>query len=174
MDDTIYCLVDRDGKVHGRLGAASFADVARECGLSESDCYECRFDIAARRLLVDRATPASALAVQEYVDQRVGSPERLMTYAAAGHLQKSVLVNLLRVEYRQPYLRACAEIERHYTEACAAKNDPCLESGCSVEGEGEICLQPLLNAGVEYQQACAAEWSKLFRLPANRIDAWRY
>jgi hypothetical protein len=75
-----------------------------------------------------------------------------------------MLVNLLSLDQ---------EIERRYTEACTAKNDPCLESGCSVEGEDEICLQPLLNAGIEYQKACAAEWIKLFRVPRNRIDAWK-
>ncbi len=70
-------------------------------------------------------------------------------------------------------MKACAAIERRYTEACIAKEDPCLESGCSVEGEDEICRQPLLNAGIEYQQACAAEWVRLFRASTNRIDAWR-
>jgi hypothetical protein len=58
--------------------------------------------------------------------------------------------------------------------ACGAKNDPCLESGCSIDHEaGETCLQPLLNAGIEYDKACAAEWFKLFQSPQNRVEAWR-
>ena len=103
------------------------------------------------------------------VDQCVGSPEELMRVAAQGRLPKSALVNLLALEHRQAFLDACAVIERKYTEDCTATNDPCLESGCAVEGE--ICLQPLLRAGVEYHRACAAEWTKLFADPRNRIDA---
>ena len=171
--DVILYLVDPDGKVHVKLGGVSFADVAREFVLTEIKCQEYRFDFSTRRLIVERATPASALAVQEDVTQRVGSPDRLMRFAEQGHLPKHVLVNLLSIDQRQPYLEACAQIERRYTEACTAKDEPCLESGCSVEGEGEICLQPLVNAGIEYQQACAAEWIKLFRVSRNRIDAWK-
>jgi len=114
-----------------------------------------------------------ALAVQEDVSEHVGSPDRLMKFAEQGHLPKHILVNLLSIDQRQPYLEACTQIERRYTEACTAKNDHCLESGCSVESEDEICLQPFLNAGIEYQQACAAGWIKLFRASMNRIDAWK-
>jgi hypothetical protein len=173
MNNTMYCVVDPHGKVYVKLGAESFEEVARPFGLSESGCQEYRFDLTARRLLVKRATPAGAIAVQEYLNQRLGSPERLMAFAEEGYLPKHVLVDLLSIENRRPYLETCAGIERKYTQACTAKNDPCLESGCSVEGEEEICLQPLLNAGVEYHQACAAEWMKLFRTPTNRIDAWK-
>src|SRR5579872_4294392 len=84
------------------------------------------------------------------------TPETLMKLAEEGHLSKAVLAESLSVEKRKPFLEACARIERTYTEECTAKNDPCLESGCSVVGE--ICLQPLLNAGLEYHKACAAEW----------------
>ena len=173
VDAMMYYLVDPHGEVYAKVGAQSFADLARECGVVEPECQEYRFDLSSRRLIVDRATPASALAVQEDVSNRVGSPERLMAFAEQGQLPKLMLVDLLSLDQRQPYLEACAQIERRYTEACTAKNDPCLESGCSVEGEDEICLQPLLNAGIEYQQACAAEWIKLFRVPRNRIDAWK-
>ena len=173
MDAILYYLVDPDGKVYVKHEAQSFAEVARAFGLTESRCQEYRFDLSSRRLLVDRATPASALAVQEYVSQRFGSPDRLMKFAEEGHLPKHILVNLLSFDQRRLYMDGCAQIERRYTEACTAQNDPCLESGCSVEGEDENCLQPLLNAGIEYQRACAAEWLKLFRVPAKRIDAWK-
>jgi hypothetical protein len=169
----IYCLVDTDGKVHVKPDAESYAEVAREFGLNRQKCYEYRFDLVTRRFLVDRGSPSSALAVQEYVDNQVGSAERLMTFAGEGYLSKRVLAELLSIEQRQRYLDACAHIERRYTEACTARNDPCLESGCSVEGEDEICLQPILNAGPEYQHACGAEWLKRFRMPVNRIDAWK-
>ncbi len=132
--DVILYLVDPDGKVYVKLGGESFADVARELGLTESKCQEYRFDFSSRRLIVERATPASALAVQEDVTRRVGSPDRLMKFAEQGHLPKHVLVNLLSIDQRQPSLKACAQVERRYTEACRATNEPCLESGCSVGG----------------------------------------
>src|SRR5216117_933265 len=94
------------------------------------------------------------------VDQRVATSEELMKFAEQGRLPKSLLVNLLYVEHRQGYLDACAVIEKKYTEDCTATNDPCLESGCAVRGE--ICLQPLLRAGIDYHRACAAEWIKRF------------
>jgi hypothetical protein len=51
-----------------------------------------------------------------------------------------------------------------------SKNDQYLASGCSVEGEDGICLQLLLNAGIEHQQACLVELIRRFRVPENRID----
>jgi hypothetical protein len=174
MDGTIYCLVDARGKVYVKDFAESHADVAAHFALNERDCQTYRFDLADRQLLTDRATPASANAAQTYLNQRVGTPERLMQFAEDGHVSKGVLANLLDVEARQPYLEACAAIEQKYTKECAAKKDPCLESGCSIDqAAGEVCLQPLLNAGVEYHKACAAEWTKLFRRPQNRVDAWK-
>ena len=112
----------------------------------------------------------SMLAV-EILSRDEWTSESLMKFAEEGHLSKGVLVNFLRAEKRKPFLDACARIEKKYTEECTAKNDPCLESGCSVEGE--ICLQPLLYAGVEYHKACAAEWIKMFRNTADRIETWR-
>lgn len=104
-------------------------------------------------------------------DRTVRSPEALMTFAAEGHLPKGTLASVLKPEYRRAYLEACANIEKQYTEDCAAQNDPCLESGCSVVGvEGESCLQPLLRASLAYHKACAAEWMKIFRNPHARID----
>ena len=79
-------------------------------------------------------------------------------------LSKNELAALLEPESRQPFLERCAAIEKRYTEECAAQNDPCLESGCSVAGvEGEACLQPLLRADREYRKACLAEWLTFFR-----------
>ena len=114
---------------------------------------------------------------KRYIDDGAGSytevetPADLMAFAEEGRLPKQVLASLLTRESRQQYLDACAAIERRYTEACTANNDPCLEGGCAAEGE--ICLQPLLRAEVDYQKACTAEWMKLFENPANRIDAWK-
>lgn len=95
-------------------------------------------------------------------------PDGLMAFAAEGNLTKAELAELLTPQSRVAYLQVCAAIERAYTEACAATGDPCLESGCSIEAEGEICLQPVLNAGPAYQEVCAAEWIKVFRDPRNR------
>ena len=79
--------------------------------------------------------------------------------AVDGRLSKPVLTGLLPPEKRTAFLAACAHIEKQYTEACGATGDPCLESGCALEGE--VCLQPLLRAGDDYHKACAAEWLKL-------------
>jgi hypothetical protein len=174
MEGTIYCLVDTGGKVYVTDVAASHADVAAHFALNESDCQKYRFDVADRRLLAERATPASAVAAQAFLNQRVGTAERLMQFAEEGHLSKAALASLLGIESRRPYLDACAAIERKYTAECAGKNDPCLESGCSMDrAAGETCLQPLLNAGLTYQQECTAEWIDTFRSPQNRIDAWK-
>jgi hypothetical protein len=104
------------------------------------------------------------------MEERLDSPERLMQYAAEGRLTKHSLATLLTAEPRRVFLEACATIEMKYTTDCTATNDPCLESGCAVEGE--VCLQPLLNAGTEYHRAYGAKWAALFADPANRVSAW--
>ena len=174
MDTTIFCLVDRGGHVYVKEGARSFAEVAVGFGLNETECQEYSFDLITRQFSAHRAIPFCANAAHAYLADRLGTSERLMQFAADGHLSKDVLVNLLDLESRQPYLDACAVIEKKYTEECAAENDPCLESGCSIDqAAGEICLQPLVRAEIEYHKACADEWIKLFRRPRNRIDAWK-
>ena len=101
----------------------------------------------------------------------VETPETLMRYATEGRLSKHALASLLASSPRPAFLAACAGIEKGYTDACAAAGDPCLESGCSCEGE--TCLQPLLRAETEYQRACGAEWAKLFADGKNRDATWR-
>jgi hypothetical protein len=174
VDAMIYCLVDRHGNVFTTAGASSFEEAARELGVNERECQEYRYDLAARRLLADRATPSSALAVQDAVNRQVGNPERLMTFAGGGHMPKLMLLNLLSGDQRQAYLEACSRIERQYTNACMSNPVNCLATGCSVRGTDEICLAPLMHAGIEYQKACAAEWIKLFLAPAHRVDAWKH
>jgi len=173
MDAIMYFLVDPHGTVHVKPAAASYAEVAREFGLIESECHKYRFDLAARRFLVDRGSSASGLAVQERMSQQIGSPDLLMRFADEGHLPKQVLANLLTLDQRQRFLNACTQVERQYTQECTASTEPCLESGCSVAGGNEICLQPILRAGIDYHRGCAAEWLKLFRDSRNRVDAWQ-
>ena len=96
--------------------------------------------------------------------------DQVMAHAMGGRFPKSVLASMLATAARPAFLDACARIERRYTEACAAANDPCLESGCSCEDE--ICLQPLLRAESEYRRACGAEWVRLFADAANRDPFW--
>ena len=171
MEATIYCLVDGTGTVYEKAGAESFSEIAANFGLDERACTPYRFDLTNRRLFMDRGNPESHRSVRDYLDRRVGTPERLMKFAEEGRLPKHVLMNLLAQDSRAAYLVACAAIERKYTNDCAARNDPCLESGCAVEGE--ICLQPLLRAEIDYHRACAGEWIKVFANPRNRIDAWK-
>ena len=94
----------------------------------------------------------------------------LITLARQGRLSKQVLVKFLAFDKRKAYLDTCAAIEKHYTEACTAKNDPCLAGGCAAEGE--ICLQPLEEAGIEYYKACGEAFADLFADPLNRAEAW--
>lgn len=99
------------------------------------------------------------------------APEQVMKYAADGALTKHALGTLLSAPARRRFTEACARVEAQYTEACRAEGDPCLESGCSMEGER--CLQPLLRAGTEYHKKCGAEWAALFADVANRDPSWR-
>jgi hypothetical protein len=99
------------------------------------------------------------------------APERVMEVAANGRLSKHALGTLLSAPARRRFFEACARIETAYTEACRAEGDPCLESGCSMEGER--CLQPLVQAGTEYYKKCGAEWNTLFTDPVNRDPSWR-
>jgi hypothetical protein len=101
----------------------------------------------------------------------IATPEQVMAAAIAGRLSKHALTGLLTPRARPAFLAACAKIEMRYTEACRAKGDPCLESGCSMEGDR--CLQPLLDAGNDYDKACGAEWATLFADVANRDPSWR-
>ena len=101
---------------------------------------------------------------------RINTPKRLMTYAAEGKVSKAGMASVLAMKPRNDFLRECAKIERQYTVECAAQNDPCLESGCSAEGE--ICLAPLIRAGSEYKKACAVAWQRLFVKAENRVCGW--
>ena len=85
----------------------------------------------------------------------------MKNFADEGRISKAELAGLLALENRQAFLDTCAAIERRFTEECTAKPDPCLESGCSCEGE--ICLQPLQHAESAYHKACAAAWLPLYR-----------
>src|SRR5262245_22097550 len=108
------------------------------------------------------------------VDGHALDAERIMRRAADGGYDRTYLASLLEPGTRRKYLDACAEIERSYTTSCRDKNDPCLESGCSMdEASGDICLQPLLAVGEDFDRACVSEWLKLFKDPDKRIAAWR-
>jgi hypothetical protein len=170
MHCQIYCLVDAGGHVYVKDGALSHSEVAQSAGLDSDVCDRYRFDLASRHLFVDRGRPASDHAAQTYWDRQVGSPAKLVTFAAEGHLTKQVLGRLLGAENARAYLDACTVIEKQYTVDCAAQGDPCLESGCALEGE--VCLDPLLKAGGEYHRACGAAWSILFEDPRHRTQAW--
>jgi len=172
MDCDIYCLVDDSGRVYVKDGAISHSEVAANFGLEAHECETYRFDLAARRLRVDRGTPDSDRAAHDYWDRQVGSPEKLMAFAAEGHLTKLVLGSLLGAADTPAYLDACTVIEKRYTAECTAKPDPCLESGCALEGE--VCLEPLLRAGAEYHRACAGAWKIQFADPRHRIQAWMH
>jgi hypothetical protein len=98
--------------------------------------------------------------------------DELIRSALDGRLSKADLADALDADNRLRFLRACAAIERQYTEACGTSGDPCLESGCSVDHEhGEACLQPVLRAGAAYQKAIGAAWAELYQDPRKRSDS---
>lgn len=101
----------------------------------------------------------------------VETPEALMLWALEGRLSKQQLTALLTPASRPDFLEACVVIERRLTDACGAAGDPCLESGCSCEGD--VCLQPIERAGTDYFRACGTEWVKLFADAHNRDHGWR-
>ena len=99
------------------------------------------------------------------------TPDGVMTHAIEGRLSKHALAGLLAPKARRAFYDACARIEQRYTSECRELNDPCLESGCSMEGER--CLQPILGAGIDYYKECGAEWAKLFADGVNRDEFWK-
>jgi hypothetical protein len=101
----------------------------------------------------------------------LGSPDRLMTVAGEGHLSKFALASVLESDSRQQFLDSCAVLEKRFTADCPAHGETCLADGCAMDGE--VCLQALLKAGSAFQQACAAEWTQLFKVERNRVAAWR-
>lgn len=170
MEDVINWVVNADGTV-----VVLDTDPARgaiaDAAIEERAPGSYRFDLTTRKLLADRGNAVSDRTAHGFVEESLATPEKLMTFAAAGHLPKRVLADLLVGPRRQAFLEACAAIEKKYTEECTAQNDPCLESGCAVAGE--VCLQPVLRAELDYHRACAAEWIKVFASRGNRVEAWR-
>jgi hypothetical protein len=102
----------------------------------------------------------------------IGSPEHLIDIARAGRLAKLELLRFLAPDARKAFLDRCGAVEKQLTHDCAATGDPCLESGCSCEGEDEACLQPVERAGVDYYKACGAIFADLFADPKNRNAHW--
>lgn len=166
----IYCVVTPTGQVWA--STESYAQAAAAAGVDVEACGQYRFHLATRQLIADRSSPAADEAVRAYLDRHFGTPEKLIRVALDGGLPKPVLSELLAANTRHQFLEACAAIERRYTAECVAAADPCLEvPSCGLDDE--ICLQPLLRAGSDYEKACAAEWAALFADPRNRADAWR-
>lgn len=99
------------------------------------------------------------------------TPDDVIAYALEGRLSKHALAGLLTPGARRRFAAACSVVEQRYTNECRDMNDPCLESGCSADGER--CLQPLVRAGVDYHKACGEEWAKLFADSANRDGSWK-
>ena len=89
------------------------------------------------------------------------SPSQLMNLAERGLLAKAEMADLLADEPRAEFLAACARVEHSITDACAAHADFCLASGCAMDGD--VCLNAILNAGPNYNQACARLWLPLFQ-----------
>lgn len=171
MDGTFYLLVDTFGKVYGEDGASSYKEVAERFGLDPAVCQQYRFNLPLRRVVFDRGAPDGVRTALRYLNEHLGTPERLMQAARDGRFSKGVLMELLAPSVREAFAEACSQLERRFTEACTASGEPCLASGCAAEGE--VCLEPLMRAKPEYQRACGAAWVRLFDAPEHRVPAWK-
>ena len=89
------------------------------------------------------------------------SADELMQRAVEGTFDKAQLADLLPSEWRSRFFAACDDVEREFTRACTTAGDPCLASGCALEGG--VCLNALLNAGPAYNKACGRVWVRVFR-----------
>lgn len=107
----------------------------------------------------------------QYFKKVIGTPAQLMDIALKGHFSKLELAELLLPEKKNIYLDVCARFEKALTEACTAKNDPCLEDGCALEEE--TCLNAVLESKEIYTTAYVSAWIYLFINPNNRIPAWK-
>lgn len=172
MNPMIHWLVDGGGTVYLKDGAESHAEVAAAFDLTAPASGKYRFDLVSRRVIRDQGDPATDRPAMAFAARTFGTPEHLMEFARQGHLPKLILAELLTAATKPQFLAACAAVEQHYTEACQAVGDPCLDDGCAMD-EGEVCLQPLARAESAYNQACAAEWATFFAQPSNRIGSWR-
>jgi hypothetical protein len=94
----------------------------------------------------------------------------LMEQAGEGTLLKQALAELLTPDARHTFLDVCAGIERELRTRCAARSGGCLVSGCPLDGEA--CLDALLTAAPEYNEACTVVWRALFDDPTNRVAGW--
>ena len=81
---------------------------------------------------------------------------------------KLELAERLSPEARKTFFSRCDEIERGFTVACTCNDDPCMEGGCSVEGEDETCLQPLERASGAYHKAIDDAFDEIYADPRNR------
>lgn len=100
------------------------------------------------------------------VQTAFATPDQIIERARSGQVAKLELADLLNASARKIFLNFCGSIEKRYTEACTAKKDPCLESGCALEGE--VCLQPLERAHADYDRACGNAFIELYLDPKNR------
>ena len=147
MDCNLFCLVDASGHVYVKDGAASHAEVAAEFGLDSLLCDSYHFDLSARRLLVVSGRPASDRVATAYWDRHIGSPEKLMTFAAEGRLTKQAMGSLLGADQARVYFDACAVIEKQFTADCTAKSDPGLDRDVPSKGRfaSNRCWRPAAN-----------------------------
>lgn len=157
----LTCFVSKEGTIHLQDENGEF--------------LEYRFDLETRTMTIEpweteRSLLCDAVA-RNYFDTQVGTPERLMNLAQNNGLSKLELAALLVPEKKRVYLDTCAKFKKALTEACTAKNDPCLEEGCALEGE--TCLNAVLKAGEIYTTAYVSMWLHLFADPENRILNWR-
>jgi len=167
MCQMISCLVDVTGKVYAVDGVHSHSAIAARCGVDEDKCLKYEFDLTTRKLKqdfnMDRAPFAAKQshdeAAQRFVDDCAGTPTKLIAYVKRGNWLPYYLLPLLTAPARAEYERVTAPARAEYGRVAAP----------TWAEYGRVAAA----AEAEYGRVTAAAWCKLFRLKANRIEAWR-
>jgi len=162
VSNTIPCFINNDGKAI--LG----------CGVGADRRPEYWFDLEQRQIVSSHKSFWDDYnTAYIFFNRLMGTPKKLMEFAKKGQLNKVSLAVLLKLEYRQEFLGACALIEKEATDKCGAIKDPCLEDGCAFEGTDETCLNAVLLSEGKCLKACTDVWIAIFQYPQNRIETWR-
>ncbi len=178
MGATIPCFITKNGQV--------FSDLK---SVKDDYCLEYIFNLENRNFYYNALRCTSGqndvvpswaqhlwmydIVANDFFDNIVGTPEKLMDFALKGNLDKASLVSLLEPRIRKIFLDICAVLEKEATDRCKNSGDPCLEDGCAFEGTDDVCLNAVLMSEGKCLKLCIEAWICIFTSPEDRIKVWR-
>ncbi len=150
MSATISCFVTKNEQV-----------LTDSAGVDKNQCLEYKFDLECRILTYVNFVPDQGSLLpswmqhlwmydrvaQDYFDQLVGTPEKLIEFAKKGQLSEASLTTLLERRIRKMFISVCEILEK---------------SADLTLSEREECFK-----------TCVDIWVDKFRYPENRIEVWR-